>query len=135
MATVSPYPIKFFMDEYAKETLSDILPKIDKDKIQILNKLDHEAFIATLRRAEFIVTDSGGIQAEAALLGAPTLIHRMATEQREGLGENILLSGWRNERVADFLGNYESYRRAPMRPEFSPADIIVADLIHRGYAN
>lgn len=134
MAAHSPYPIKFFMDEYAKETLADILPKIDKNKIHILNKLDHEAFVATLRAAEFIVTDSGGIQAEAALLGVPTLVHRKATEQHEGLGENILLSEWQDDRMVEFLANYDTYRRTPVPPAFSPADIIVADLANRGYA-
>jgi UDP-N-acetylglucosamine 2-epimerase (non-hydrolysing) len=134
MGAVSPYPIRFFMDEYAKETLAGILPKIDKNKIRILDKLDHETFVATLRGAEFIVTDSGGIQAEAALLGVPTLIHRKATEQHEGVGENILLSEWQNDRLTGFLANYEMYRRAPVRPDYSPADIIVTDLVSRGYA-
>lgn len=134
IATKSPYPVKFFVDEYAKETLADVLPKADTAKIQIQNKMNHELFITTLRQAEFIVTDSGGIQAEAALLGIPTMIHRMATEQREGIGENILLSEWRQDRLSDFLADYEQYRRAPIRPEYSPSDIIVADLVSRGYA-
>ncbi len=135
LAAQSPYPIRFFVDEYAKETLADILPKADTSKILIEGKLSHEEFVSTLRGAEFIVTDSGGIQAEAALLGTPTLIHRMATEQWEGLGENILLSEWRMDRLSAFLANHQDYRRQPARPEFSPADIIVDDLVSRGYAS
>jgi UDP-N-acetylglucosamine 2-epimerase (non-hydrolysing) len=134
IATQSPYPVKFFVDEFAKEVLADVLPRVDRDKIQIQNKQNHEEFISTLRGAEFIVTDSGGIQAESALLGTPTLIHRKATEQREGLGENILLSEWRRDRLSDFLANFGQYRRTPVRPEHSPADIIVEDLVRRGYA-
>lgn len=133
LAARSPHPIKFFVDEYAKETLADVLPKADASKIQIQGKLPHEEFVSTLRGAEFIVTDSGGIQAESALLGTPTLIHRKATEQREGLGENILLSQWENQRLSDFLTDFERYRRPPARPEHSPADIIVEDLTRRGY--
>lgn len=68
------------------------------------------------------------------MLGTPTLIHRMATEQREGLGENILLSGWSTDLLSGFLADYKQYRRTPARPEFSPSDIIVADLVSRGYA-
>ncbi|MHA6667349.1 UDP-N-acetylglucosamine 2-epimerase [Homoserinimonas sp. A447] len=134
IAVQSPHPVKFFVDAFAKEVLADVLPKADKNKIQIQNKQNHEQFISTLRGAEFIVTDSGGIQAESALLGTPTLIHRKATEQREGLGENILLSEWRSDRLSDFLANYGQYRRSPARPEHSPADIIVEDLVSRGFA-
>lgn len=133
-AAQSPHPIKFFVDEYAKETLADILPKVDPLKVQIQNKLNHEAFITMLRGAEFIVTDSGGIQAEAALLGTPTLVHRMATEQREGLGQNILLSEWQTDRLTEFLTDYAKYRRPPTEPEQSPSEIIVKDLVSRGYA-
>lgn len=131
LASETPIPLHFFVDEYAKETLSDILPKANSEKIRIQDKLNHEDFIALLRNSEFIVTDSGGIQAEAALLGTPTLIHRMATEQREGLGENISLSGWDTRALSTFLRESDTHRRPASRPEFSPSDIIVEDLLVR----
>ena len=131
LATETPFPLHFFVDEYAKETLSDTLPTADSDMIRIQEKLKHEDFISLLKNSQFIVTDSGGIQAEAALLGIPTLIHRMATEQREGLGENISLSGWDIGVLSAFLGNSDTYRRPSSRPKFSPSDIIVDDLLTR----
>lgn len=134
LARQSPHPVDFFVDEYANEALSEILPQLGEGRIRVRRKLDHDAFIQALRGAEFIVTDSGGIQAEAALLGVPTLIHRKATEQREGLGENIVLSEWRTDRLTDFLSDYERHRRPPAVPEHSPSDLIVEDLIARGYA-
>ena len=88
-----------------------------------------------LKSARFIVTDSGGIQAEAALLGVPTLVHRKTTEQSEGLGENILLSEWDSARLSEFLRNFETYRRPVRRPTESPSDIIVDDLVARGYGS
>ena len=136
MATLtseSPYPLKFIVDEYARETLADILPKAESDRIQIQGKLAHDQFIAVLKRAEFVVTDSGGIQAEAALIGVPTLIHRKATEQREGLGLNIVLSEWKIDELSAFLADFRKYSHPGSKPEYSPSDIIVGDLLARGY--
>lgn len=134
LAEHSPVPLKFFVDAYANEVLAAVLPRLSGSVIEVTQKQPHEEFVSTLRGAEFIVTDSGGIQAEAALLGIPTLIHRRATEQREGLGENIVLSEWRLPSVAEFLKNYETFARPLVVPEHSPSDIIVADLVIRGYA-
>lgn len=138
MATLteeSPHILRFFVDEYAKEALSEILLKADRSRIRIENKLDHEQFVSALNHAQFVVTDSGGIQAEAALIGVPTLIHRMATEQREGLGKNIVLSEWRQDRLSAFLNDFRDYRHTVARPTRSPSDIIVDDLAARGYLN
>lgn len=132
LAEASPYPVRFFVDEFAKEAIVAAAPRDSSDKLQVQGKLSHEEFITTLRNAQFVVTDSGGIQAEAALLGTPTLIHRKATEQREGIGENIVLSEWRIDRLTDFLRDHAAYRRPVNRPAQSPSDIIIEDLTSRG---
>ncbi|MBA4246749.1 MAG: hypothetical protein C0444_00425 [Microbacterium sp.] len=134
LAAESPLPLRFFVDAYARETIPGLLAAADGGMIQVQDKLPHEQFISLLRRASFIVTDSGGIQAEAALVGVPTLVHRVTTEQQEGVGENIVLSGWSSSALTDFLKSFEQYRRPAMRPPHSPSEIIVDDLARRGYA-
>ena len=134
LARHSPVRLKFFVDAYANEVLAKVLPRLSGSMIEVTAKQPHEEFVSTLRGARFIVTDSGGIQAEAALLGIPTLIHRKATEQREGLGENIVLSEWRIGSLTEFLEDFETFSRPLVVPEHSPSDIIVADLLIRGYA-
>lgn len=134
LAAESPLPLRFFVDAYARETIPGLLAAADGELIQVQDKLPHDQFISLLRRASFIVTDSGGIQAEAALVGVPTLVHRVTTEQQEGVGENIVLSGWSATALRDFLHSFEQYRRPPVRPAHSPSDIIVDDLARRGYA-
>ncbi|WP_290471628.1 UDP-N-acetylglucosamine 2-epimerase, partial [Leifsonia sp. 71-9] len=131
----SPVPLRLIVDVYNRETLEKSLAKSGGDRITIIPKLSHDAFVELLKRASFVVTDSGGIQAESALLGLPTLIHRKTTEQGEGIGRNIVLSEWDLGRLRSFLTDYESMRHALDRPEYSPSDIIVADLISRGYAD
>jgi len=127
----SSLPLKLMVDAYSEHGLQQTLAKYGTDLLEPQGKLRHQEFIGLLKGASFIVTDSGGIQAEAALLGVPTLIHRRATEQREGVGENIILSEWKADVLSNFLSNFEMYRRDIRRPETSPSDIIIDDLCAR----
>ncbi|AYF98354.1 UDP-N-acetylglucosamine 2-epimerase [Protaetiibacter intestinalis] len=128
-------PLRLMVDAYSEGALREALDRHDKRGVfQPQPKLRHQEFIGLLKGAEFIVTDSGGIQAEAALLGVPTLIHRKATEQHEGIGANITLSQWDQSVVTRFLEEYEHHRVPLQVPEISPSDIIVEDLISRGFA-
>lgn len=131
----SPVPLKLLVDAYSEHGLQETLAKLGEGKITVQGKLRHPEFIGLLKGASFIVTDSGGIQAESALLGVPTLVHRMAVEQREGIGENIIISEWKNERLVDFLEHFENYRRDLSRPLESPSDVIVDDLCSRGFCD
>lgn len=91
-------------------------------------------FIALLRRSAFLFTDSGGSQEECYYLDHPCLVHRMKTERREGLGENVVLSRFDFDVVRTFLANPGQHRRKTDLPEHSPSDVIVADLEEREYA-
>ncbi len=57
------------------------------------DSLDYLSFLHVLDRADLILTDSGGIQEEAAALGKPILVLRDETERQElieaGLGELV----------------------------------------------
>jgi UDP-N-acetylglucosamine 2-epimerase (non-hydrolysing) len=91
-------------------------------------------FIALARRSAFLVTDSGGNQEEAFYLDLPCLVHRMRTERREGLGENVVLSGYDLDVLRGFLQDPSPHRRRQELPGASASDIIVADLAARGFA-
>lgn len=134
LAELSPLPLRLMVDAYSEGALRHALSKHDtRGVFQAQAKLRHQEFIGLLKGASFIVTDSGGIQAEAALIGVPTLIHRKTTEQHEGVGVNIVISGWDQATLANFLRDPERYRVPLQTPEVSPSDIIVDDLIARGY--
>jgi UDP-N-acetylglucosamine 2-epimerase (non-hydrolysing) len=96
-------------------------------------KLDYFQFIRLVTRAAFIVTDSGGLQEEAAYLGIPCLVHRMATERQEGLGENVVLSLFDDSRIRDFFEHTDNYRRAPVATDMSPTQTICDFLVEHGY--
>jgi UDP-N-acetylglucosamine 2-epimerase len=52
-------------------------------RIKLLAPLDYLPFLALMRRAHLILTDSGGIQEEAPSLGVPVLVLRKTTERPE----------------------------------------------------
>lgn len=135
LAENAPFPLRVLVDAYARDAMTDAINRAGAaDQLVVQEKLAHREFIRLLRGARFIVTDSGGIQEESALYGVPTLIHRMATERPEGIGRNALLSLWHDDAIAKFLANYENYRLPLERPAVSPSDVIVDDLVARGYS-
>ena len=54
-------------------------------EIRLVPPLSHAATIAAMRRADLVLTDSGGMQEEAPALGVPLLILRDKTERPEAL--------------------------------------------------
>ena len=55
------------------------------DAIRLIPPLDYLPFIYLMRRADLIITDSGGVQEEAPSLGKPVLVTRDTTERPEAV--------------------------------------------------
>ncbi len=53
--------------------------------IDLIEPLDYLPFVALMRRAHLIITDSGGVQEEAPSLGKPVLVTRETTERPEAV--------------------------------------------------
>lgn len=130
----SPLPLRLIVDAYSRDAIEQTIAQLGLTKFTVMPKLEHSQFVAALRAASFVVTDSGGIQQEAAVFGIPTLVHRKVSESREGIGTSAVLSGWNQSTVAEFLRNPQNYRVADVDPGASPSDIIVDDLIARNLA-
>lgn len=100
-----------------------------------VEKLRYYQFISLATKADFIVTDSGGLQEESAYLGIPCLVHRLTTEREEGLGENVVLSKYDFKIVEEFLADPYSYKRAPVSDKISPTRTIHQYLTDHGYSD
>lgn len=75
---------------------SSMLKKIeieDNDWLKIVPPCGYFEFLKLLQEAHLIVTDSGGVQEEACILGIPCLTYRGSTERQETLkiGANRLI--------------------------------------------
>jgi UDP-N-acetylglucosamine 2-epimerase (non-hydrolysing) len=55
------------------------------ERIYLIAPLDYQQFVAMMRRAWLIVSDSGGVQEEAPTLGKPLLVLRENTERSEAV--------------------------------------------------
>ncbi len=58
-------------------------------RLLLVPPLDYITFVCLMRRADIILTDSGGIQEEAPSLGKPVLVMRETTERPEGVGAGV----------------------------------------------
>lgn len=58
-------------------------------RVHLIEPVDYLMMIGLLMRADLVLTDSGGIQEEAAALGRPTLVLRDKTERTEGVEAGV----------------------------------------------
>ncbi|MGC0368034.1 UDP-N-acetylglucosamine 2-epimerase [Microbacterium sp. SLBN-111] len=130
----TPVDLRVVVDSYSRDAIERVIGEHGLSRLTPTAKQEHAAFVASLQGAQLVVTDSGGVQEEAAVFGIPTLIHRMATERSEGLGTSALLSHWDQDVVRRFLADADTRRAAADAESASPSDIIVEDLIARGFA-
>lgn len=133
LAANTPLPLTIVADDHAKHVISEAVSKNGSPQLVVVDKLSHSDFVKLASGAEFVVTDSGGVQEEMGFLGTPTLIHRKATERSDGLGHNVVLSDWSIPTLTAFLDNYSQHSRPRATLDISPSDIIVTDLQGRGY--
>jgi UDP-N-acetylglucosamine 2-epimerase (non-hydrolysing) len=93
-----------------------IEPLRQHSNILLIEPVDYHALVFLLKKCDFVVTDSGGIQEEAPSLGKPVLVTRELTERPEaiefgsakliGTDERLLL-----REMGELLDNPEAYRR------------------------
>jgi UDP-N-acetylglucosamine 2-epimerase (non-hydrolysing) len=57
----------------------------DHPRAVLTEPLDYAPFVHAMRRADVILTDSGGVQEEAPAFGKPILVLRETTERPEGV--------------------------------------------------
>ncbi len=87
-----------------------------EENIRLIEPLAYEPFVFLMARARLVLTDSGGIQEEAPVLGKPVLVMRRETERPEGVGAGRAeLVGTERRviarRVMELLSDPAGYRR------------------------
>ncbi len=74
----------------------------DEPAIRLIAPLGHAAMIDRMRRADLILSDSGGVQEEAPALGVPLLVLRDKTERPECIASgSALMVGTDSARVVE----------------------------------
>jgi UDP-N-acetylglucosamine 2-epimerase (non-hydrolysing) len=103
--------------------------QVPKKNLKIISQLSYGEFLKVLKKSEFIATDSATIQQEAYYLGKPYLGLADYAVQTEGLGKNAVLSKGDPQIISHFLKNYQTFKKAELKPRKSPAKIIVDTLL------
>ena len=93
--------------------------------IELKPRYDYFDFVKLLEGSEFVITDGGSNQEELSYLGKPTILMRSATERVEGLEKNIVVSGYEQKTLNDFIKNYKTYTFAIVELKNSPSEIIL----------
>jgi UDP-N-acetylglucosamine 2-epimerase (non-hydrolysing) len=62
----------------------------DIENVKLVQALDYASFIKLLLKTHLVLTDSGGVQEEASLLGKRTLIARTQTERDDGIKNGLV---------------------------------------------
>jgi UDP-N-acetylglucosamine 2-epimerase len=108
--------------------------------VKLLAPLDYVSFVACMKRAHILLTDSGGIQEEGPSLGKPVLVMREASERPEAIAAGTArLTGTDPEKIVEavisLLDDPACYERMVGRPnpygDGHAAERIVRFLIDR----
>ena len=86
----APIPVVFSIHPRTKKRLRHyaMYSKIEKNKnVQVFPPLGYLDFLVLMKKSEFIITDSGGIQEEATapMIRKPVLVTRVSTERPEAV--------------------------------------------------
>jgi UDP-N-acetylglucosamine 2-epimerase (non-hydrolysing) len=98
-----------------------LLPEVaDLPNVIVGEPADYWSFCQLMRRADIVLTDSGGVQEEAPSLGRPVLVTRDTTERVEAIDAGVaLLVGTEPLRITHaldtLLTNREAYREMARR--------------------
>lgn len=81
-----------------------------EDNLLLTDPLGYKDFIGLLANSKFVMTDSGGVQEESAVLNVPCLILRDNTEWEYlvKIGKNVLL-GTNEEKIIEYVNYFLKY--------------------------
>lgn len=102
--------------------------KLSGAGIELRPRYGYLDFISLLNQARFLITDGGSNQEESSYLGVPCLVMRKATERKEGIGENVLVSGHDRQTIERFVDHYDEFRRPPLAQTLHPSREIIDSL-------
>jgi UDP-N-acetylglucosamine 2-epimerase (non-hydrolysing) len=106
------YPVH--LNPNVQKPVREILSNINN--VYLIDPLPYQEFIYLMKKAYFIITDSGGIQEEAPSLGKPVLVTRETTERPEAIkAGTVKLVGTDKEKIIKetqrLINNKEVYKK------------------------
>lgn len=84
--------VQFLYPVHPNPNVKEVAHKLlgELPNFRLCEPLDYAPFIAAMKRAHIILTDSGGVQEEAPALGKPVLVLREETERPEAVEHGVV---------------------------------------------
>ena len=90
-----------------KDKIKKINVKID-NRIKIIEPLEYLSFLKLMKESKIILTDSGGIQEEAAIIGVPCVTLRTSTERQITLQRKVnIMTGYNKKKIIAAVQKFE----------------------------
>ena len=123
-------PVRFVVHGPTRETLrrTGADARLREAGVELVPLAPHATFVKMLHAAPWVITDGGSIQEECAQLGVPTLLWRRRSERGDGIGENVVVSGYERGVIDAFLTAPSVHRRPPVTERLAPSEQILAVL-------
>jgi UDP-N-acetylglucosamine 2-epimerase (non-hydrolysing) len=106
------------------------------DNVRLIEPPTYREFVYLMRKAQFIISDSGGVQEEAPSLGKQVLVTRICTERAEALASGTsVLVGTDPARISHYVSRFlEGVRCVCRRNPFGDGNAArrIIDVIIKG---
>ncbi len=100
------FPIIFPIHPRTKNNLRKLKLSFDK-KILITEPLEYLDFLKLMKDARIILSDSGGLQEEAAIMGTPCITLRTTTERQITVIKKVnILAGYSKKKIVSSVNNF-----------------------------
>lgn len=126
------YPLVFVLHPATRRNLEKfgLLERLERHPgISLCPRMGYFEFVSLINVATFVVTDGGSNQEELSYLDKPTLLMRQATERQEGLGSNVVLSGYERAKLLVFLDGLTTRSRGVMNLSAVSPSAVIADAL------
>ena len=125
-------PVRFVLHPVTRRRL-ETLGLIDRvaamPGVSLVARMDFFRFIGMVRNAAVVLTDGGSNQEECAMLGVPCVLLRRATERRDGLDSNVVISGYDRGVVMGAVEHaLQASRQTRTLDAHSPSRVVVERL-------
>ena len=104
------FPIIFPIHPRTKNNLKKLNLSFDK-KIEIIEPLEYLDFLKLMKEARIILSDSGGLQEEASIIGTPCVTLRTTTERQITVMKKVnILAGYNKQKIVSSVKKFYNKR-------------------------
>jgi len=102
------YPIIFPIHPRTKNNMKKLNLPFDKN-IKIIEPLEYLDFLKLMKDSKLVLSDSGGIQEEASILGIPCVTLRETTERQITLLRNVnIMAGYNQNKIIRAVEKFQN---------------------------